>query len=242
MKKKGLIVLGICCILLVLLLVACTLFRMSGNFASQEEDESMMSAKPVIYLYPEESMEVSVKLSYDGELTCTYPEYGNGWRVLARPDGTLVDLATRKEYSYLFWEGLTDVRYNMNTWRGIFEPSVSNTLWYDMSRGYVVKGEDTAEFLQDILARMGLTPRVYNEFIVYWLPKMQENPYNLITFQTDAYTEHARLAISPEPDSLLRVFMAYQALEEPVEVEEPEVRPFLRDGFTVIEWGGTKVR
>ena len=116
-----------------------------------------LDGKPVIYLYPETTTEVSVKLEYEGELICTYPEYKEGWHVVAQPDGTLTDIATQKEYSYLFWEGLSEIKY-------------------DMSKGFVVKGSDTAEFLQNILAETGLTPKQYNEFIVYWLPKMQENP------------------------------------------------------------------
>ena len=152
-------------------------------------------------------------------MTCTYPTYEDGWRVLAQPDGTLTDLRTGREYSYLFWEGISGVQY-------------------DMSKGFVVKGEDTAEFLQKILEEIGLLPKEYNEFIVYWLPKMQDNAYNLIAFQADAYTENAKLKITPEPDAVLRVFMAYQALEKEIEIEEPEIVPFERTGFTVVEWGG----
>ncbi|MBQ7264022.1 MAG: DUF4339 domain-containing protein [Synergistaceae bacterium] len=64
-------------------------------------------------------------------------------------------------------------------------------------RSEIVKGEDTARFLQDALSAMGLSPREYNEFIVYWLPKMQGNAYDLIAFQGASYTDHARLTISP---------------------------------------------
>ena len=179
-------------------------------------------AKPVIYLYPEQEIEVSVQLDYDGELTCTYPAYEDGWSVTAQPDGTLTDEAG-KQYSYLFWEGETDIEY-------------------DMSRGFVVKGSDTAEFLQEKLSYLGLTPREYNEFIVYWLPKMQDHPYNLIAFQQEAYTDSAALTITPQPDSILRVFMAYQPLEQPVEIEEQALAPFAREGFAVVEWGGTEIR
>lgn len=179
-------------------------------------------AKPVIYLYPEQEIEVSVQLDYDGELTCTYPAYEDGWSVTAQPDGTLTDEAG-KQYSYLFWEGETDIEY-------------------DMSRGFVVKGSDTAEFLQEKLSYLGLTPREYNEFIVYWLPKMQDHPYNLIAFQQEAYTDSAALTITPQPDSILRVFMAYQPLEQPVEIEEQVLAPFAREGFAVVEWGGTEIR
>lgn len=179
-------------------------------------------AKPVIYLYPEQEIEVSVQLDYDGELTCTYPAYEDGWSVTAQPDGTLTDEAG-KQYSYLFWEGETDIEY-------------------DMSRGFVVKDSDTAEFLQEKLSYLGLTPREYNEFIVYWLPKMQDHPYNLIAFQQEAYTDSAALTITPQPDSILRVFMAYQPLEQPVEIEEQVLAPFAREGFAVVEWGGTEIR
>lgn len=178
--------------------------------------------KPVIYLYPETPTDVRVELEYNGTLKCTYPAYENGWSVTAYPDGTLVDHATGLEYSYLFWEGIADIDY-------------------DMSRGFVVKGEETAAFLREKLSYMGLTAREYNEFIVYWLPQMQENAYNLIAFQTDDYTENAKLIITPQPDSMLRVFMTYQPLEEPIEVEEQTLTPFERHGFCVVEWGGTKL-
>lgn len=186
-------------------------------------DNMIVPEKPVIYLYPQVETEVEVKLNFDGELTCTYPEYKDGWSVTAHHDGTLIDKTTGKEYSYLFWEGVTDTEY-------------------DMSRGYVVKGEDTADFLENILAQMGLTPKEYNDFIVYWLPRMQENVYNLITFQGSAYTDSAPLTVTPEPDSILRVFMAFKALDEPIEIEEPTVTPFIREGFTLVEWGGAEVR
>ena len=88
---------------------------------------------------------------------------------------------------------------------------------------------------------MGLIPKEYNEFIVYWLPLMENNKYNLISFQGENYDENARLEIEPKPDSILRVFMAYKPLKEYKEVEEQEIIPFERKGFTVIEWGGTEI-
>ncbi len=179
--------------------------------------------KPVIYLYPEAETDVSVKLDYDGVLTSTYPSYNGGWNVTAHPDGTLISNIDGREYSYLFWEGQSNARY-------------------DMTKGFVVKGEDAAEFLQNTLSAMGLAPREYNEMIVFWLPQMEHNPYNLITFQKEAYTDGAALEIDPSPDSVLRVFMAWQSLDEPIDVEPPEIEPFERVGFTVVEWGGTEVR
>ena len=183
----------------------------------------MVEEKPVIYLYPEAEQEIEVELDYAGELTCTYPEYQDGWHVVAQPDGTMVDNVTGKEYSYLFWEGKSDVEY-------------------DLSKGYVIPGEDTAEFLEMKLNELGLNRKEANEFIVYWLPRMQENTYNLITFQDEVYKNVAKLEITPNPDSVLRVFMVYKPLEEKNEIEEPVLESFDRNGFTVVEWGGTEIR
>ena len=183
--------------------------------------EQQDAAKPVIYLYPEEETAVHVTLDYDGTLTAAWPAYEGGWDVTARPDGTLT-AADGSEYTYLFWEGVSDTAY-------------------DFSVGFCVAGEDTGEFLRDTLAEIGLTPREYNEFIVYWLPQMQDNAYNLIAFQTDRYTESARLAIDPQPDSVLRVFMAWKPLDEPQEIAPQTFAPFAREGFTVVEWGGAAV-
>lgn len=95
--------------------------------------------------------------------------------------------------------------------------------------------------MEDALARLGLNRREANEFIVYWLPRMEPNPYNLISFQEDAYTDHAVLTITPEPDSLLRVFMAWRPLEAPVEIPAQDLPAFTRTGFTVVEWGGAEL-
>ena len=184
-------------------------------------EDQLTASKPVIYLYPEEETAVSVQLTYEGKLTAAYPAYGDGWEVTARPDGTL--FSDGKEYSYLFWEGVSDTEY-------------------DFSQGFVVPGEETAEFLQEKLALLGLTAREYNEFIVYWLPKMQENPYNLISFQSERYTDIAKLDIDPTPDSVLRVFMAWKPLSKPQTIEPQTFTPFARDGFTVVEWGGCEVK
>lgn len=178
--------------------------------------------KPIIYLYPQETTEVTVSLNYQGELVCTYPEYRENWHVIAEPDGSLTDVATRLEYYALFWEG-----------KGAPE--------YDMTKGYVIPGKETAEFLRKTLSEMGLTQREYNEFIMYWLPRMQDNPYNLITFQKEAYTEYSELNVTPKPDSMLRVFMVFKALEKPMEIEAPELEPFSREGFCVVEWGGQEI-
>lgn len=183
-----------------------------------------LDAKPIIYFYPEAPTVCSAKITLNGELTCTYPAHNaDGWEnFTAYPDGTLV-FPDGKEYYALYWEGI-----HLTEW--------------DFSKGFCVKGEDTAAFLEWALAEQGLTSREANEFIIYWLPLMQNNPYNVIAFQTTAYTDGAVLDISPSPDSLLRVFMAYYPTENEMEIQPQIFDKFVRKGFTVVEWGGTQVR
>lgn len=201
---------------LVLLLAALCALSLAGC-----RPKGAVSEKPVIYLYPEEETEVTVTLDLTGEFTCTYPAYEDGWSVTAAPDGTLT-AADGQTYNYLYWEG------NLQT-------------EYDFSAGFCIPGEDTAAFLDQALAALGLTRREANEFIVYWLPRMEGNAYNLISFQTDAYTDAAALTITPQPDTLIRVFMAWKPLKEATEVPAQTLTTPAREGFTAVEWGGAEI-
>lgn len=178
-------------------------------------------AKPVIYLYPEEETEVSVRVDFTegGELTCTYPDYGEGWEVTARPDGTILD-KDGNEYYCLYWEGEGNARF-------------------EKGKGWCVSREDTASFLREKLTEIGLTAREANEFIIYWLPELQKNPYNLIAFHTDDYARSVPLTVSPAPDTVIRVFMTYEPCDEPTEIEPQSLPRYERNGFTVVEWGGS---
>lgn len=182
------------------------------------------TAKPVIYLYPEQTQDVAVTLDFDGSFTYTYPRYDNGWRVTAQPDGMLTNRADGTQHYYLFWEG------------------TPNTTAWDLSSGFVVKGSDVEAFWLEKLPYLGLAPREYNDFITYWVPEMCENAYNLITFSTVQYERLAQLTVTPAPDTIIRVHMVWKALDAPVELPEQRLQPApVRNGFTVVEWGGTRI-
>lgn len=182
--------------------------------------------KPVIYLYPTKKTKVNVKIKINpdlGELTTTYPKYPakGGWKVTANPNGLLSGYGNT--YNYLYWEGL------------------SYKFPWDFSRGFVVKGSDSAKFLEKSLPKLGLNRREANEFIVYWLPKMEANKWNLVSFQGKNYTDNAKLQVSPKPKTTIRVYMAFKALDKPIKVKPQTLKAPKRSGFTVIEWGGTEV-
>jgi hypothetical protein len=58
----------------------------------------------------------------------------------------------------------------------------------------------------------------------------------------EEYTSQAPLTITPTPDSMQRVFMVFQWLDQPIVVKEQILKPFERSGFSVIEWGGSELK
>lgn len=183
---------------------------------------------PIIYLYDEQEREATVKLDLNGDLTCTYPKYNDdtGWVVKTSADGVLTD-STGRQYEYLYWEA------DLNT-----VP--------DFSKGFCVRGEDSADFLEKALSDLGLTDTEANAFIMYWLPQLEENPYNVITFQTETYENAAKLDVDPIPDTVVRVNMLFYGTDEYLEIESQdlsEMNPSVseREGFVLVEWGGGKL-
>ena len=70
---------------------------------------------------------------------------------------------------------------------------------------------------------------------------MEQNPYNIISFQTDTYTDAAKLQINPAPDTVIRVFMTFKAADGMIRLLPQKLTAPEREGFTVVEWGGTEV-
>lgn len=181
--------------------------------------------KPVIYLYPEETLDVEVKLGNSEYLSCTYPKYENGWKVIANPDGNLIDKKTGRNLYALYWEG-ENIPKQIN-----------------MQEGFCIKGEDTSKFLEEKLELLGLNEKEAEEFIIYWLPKMQNNKYNFIRFETiEEQNSSMPLEVTPKPDSVIRIMMDWKALDEKIEVSEQKLVTPEREGFTLVEWGGSELK
>ncbi len=177
-------------------------------------------AKPVLYLYPTEAIDVTVTFEHPERLTVDYPKYTDGWRVTAMPDGTLTG-ENGREYYALYWE------------------EDSESAYYAFPDGFCVSGEDSAAFLEEKLAALGFTDKEANEFIIYWLPILEASQYNLIRFELTEEREASNaLHITPAPDSLLRVAMHIKAVDAPVDICEQRLPAFERVGFVAVEWGG----
>ena len=199
--------------------------KMNDEEFLKSEEGVMHIDAPIIYLYDENEREVSVKLNFDGDLTCTYPAYDekSGWSVKTSADGTLTDRNGRS-YEYLFFEA--DLGFTPDT-----------------KKGFCVKGEDTAAFLEKALSELGLTEKEANTFIMYWLPQMEKNPYNVICFQKDAYENSVGLDVQPSPDTIIRVNMYFYPSDEYTYIDEQDLssmNPSVeeRQGLVLVEWGG----
>jgi len=178
--------------------------------------------KPVIYLYPEKTLDVSVEVGIE-RLTKTIPEYNNGWKVSAEPNGTLYNYADKLVYPYLFWEGQS---------KGIL----------NATKGFSVQRNDLEKFLTNSLDSLGLNSTEKKDFMDFWLSKMLANKedYFFISFVgTRDFNKVAPLKISPAPDTLIRVFMYYMPIDMPMRTEKQDLKAIKRNGFTVVEWGGT---
>ena len=177
--------------------------------------------KPVIYLYPEEPMDVSVQLDIkDSKFSSVYPRFNgkNTWKVHAEPNGDLT--INNKKYPYLFWEAQSYKSQETN-------------------EGFLVTDENAEAFLEEKLKILGLNEKEQTDFITFWLPVLLRNKLSLCTFQSKKFFKNLELNVTPKPDSLIRVFLTIKKLDEVVNVKEQKLKAVERTGFTVVEWGGS---
>ena len=179
--------------------------------------------KPVIYLYPKETMDISVQLNIKySKFTTIYPKFNgkNSWNVKAKPNGDI--LINDKTYPYLFWEAES------------YDP-------FDTNEGFIVSEENAEKFLEEKLEILGLNEKEKTDFITYWLPVLLKNKLSLCSFQPKKYFDNFELNITPKPDSLIRVFVIIKKLDSPINIKEQKLVPNERKGFTAIEWGGSRI-
>lgn len=190
------------------------------KFESTKYQPLAECGKPVIYLYPQKKTNVSVKVAPEGGFSYTDPEYNGGWNVTAEPSGQLTEISSGKKYPYLFWEGRGGI-YNTPT------------------LGFTVKRAEVKSFLTEKLSLYHLNQKEINDFLEFWLPRMQEKPYYFVTFLGTAEMDRlAPLTITPKPDTIIRVLMDFTPLDRAVPSVGYDIKAPERNGFTVIEWGG----
>lgn len=176
-------------------------------------------AKPVIYLYPAQDTTVSVKVGANVTLSePTYPD--NGWNVLAHPDGQLEYQG--QSYPNLFWEGTGFGDY----------PDKSKF-------GVVVPQSELISTLNSQLKQLGLNDQESLDFMEFWTDKLPKTPYVRLTWlDTADMNQLAPLKVFPSPNTAIRIFLEFEGLQQPINLIPQKLSAPVRNGFTLVEWGG----
>lgn len=196
-----------------------------SQFYDLEFPEGITVKKPVIYVYDDLNREVDITLkkANNTSIDLEYPVSNKGtWHIKASSNGNIN--YNGRNYNYLYWEDNENISFYRQ-------------------RGYCVKGEDTAEFLEYALEDLGLNEKEIDDFITYWLPEMVNNKYNIIEFNPEEYRQMYKLSSSPKADNIITVFMVYTPSDVYVDLEPQHLGAFNdweRNGLTIVEWGGAK--
>jgi len=186
----------------------------SANYEDLSIIDPIQVDAPVVYLYPEEEMNIDVKIDLHsrGRITESEPEYGDGWSVYATPEGLINGM-----YPYLFYEAVMSVPLNHK-------------------EGWLLEGANLESELRSLLKEYGFIGKEIDDFMEFWLPIITGSSWYAV-YPQDA-DELITLDITPVPDNVLRGLFLIRPLDQPINIIEPSVPDnFERHGFTVVEWG-----
>lgn len=188
----------------------------NSNYVELRVPAEAQMEKPNIYLYPEETVYLDITLDFPqgGHVTTSIPEYGTGWNVRVESDGTIDG-----KYGYLFYESQN--------------PDV-----FQYRNGWTVENGDLEEFFRINLSAYGFAGREIEDFIEWWIPRLDGGCYNIYPQTAAEIDPVVKLNISIEPDSVQRLSYAVKETSSCVNhLDEPVIEQFVREGFSVLEWG-----
>ena len=247
-----------------------------------------VGGKPVIYLFPPTSLshaQVSLALSPEWTFSALYPVVDINknavvvegieqvkqhveWTVSAKPDGSLVELSSGLELSYLFWEATStglitssSLSSSSSSQQVDLEPAFHpSSPSLDFSNGVVLAFSPFLAHLDAALSSLSLHTSARNDFITFWLPHFARirDAGNDILFRFLPQAEYARAAeldVEPKPDVVTRVFLLFKGVEPGSssssssgrsaaevdwarEVGVDEAKARDESLFRVLEWGG----
>lgn len=171
--------------------------------------------KPAIYLYPQEDSQIQVELKINGKIIKDIPEYNDGWNVFATKEGVIDN-----QYDYLFYE---------NTLNTLELPD----------KGWIVSKDNLYQWFEVNLAKLGLNEKEKIQFKEYWLHQLTDSRYYEIKLlEIDFLNDNMDLIITPKPDTEIRLIFVFKEIDEVYQIEKPIITTPIRNGFTVVEWGG----
>lgn len=175
--------------------------------------------KPAIYIYPEENSQFQIQLILKNStrITESIPEYNSGWDVFVEKSGRI-----NSRYDYLFYEAYI-----------IKIPS------RQVGTGWCISQKNLKNELNDILLKIGLNQKETNEFLDYWLYRLQDYKYyKIFPVVNEQLDEFVEIYITPQPQTIFRIWFFFHGSDNLEELPSPQIIDFNREGTTVIEWGG----
>lgn len=187
-----------------------------SDTVSEDVSDVILIKKPNIYLYPNREMDICVNIFFPkgGKVVKSIPEYGDRWCVNIDSNGKIDG-----KYDYLFYESE--------------QPNL-----FQHKKGWCVKQEDLKTFFKQNMQLYNFSENEINDFLEYWIPLMNKSEYYNIYPQTKEIIEKTNiLKISIKSDYLFRLFYSIEESKRFNKIINPEIKPIIRKGFYVVEWG-----
>lgn len=180
---------------------------------------------PSIYIYPEKTQTVKVKIKPTNKITYVDPKLLNEksqvWQVIASPNGEL-------EINGLFRTRLYYEYKKIN--------------FPESKRGWVIERKNLDVFLkEELFPKLGLNQKEANDLLTDVRTSLMgsgNSAYLKISLIDEAVVDrYLPLTISPAPDTVHRIHLMLTLFDNPIETTEPTIVPIDRSGFTVVETG-----
>lgn len=179
--------------------------------------------KPMLYLYPPDTLDVTVTMGRPERVSVSYPALVNdAWKVRAHPGGDLVSKTSGKRYYGLFWEGYS------------WDAPISDT-------GFCLSREEFGTRMDSILELKGLNFREREEFITFWISRITQ-PFVAVRFPEQPFSQAFPVHILPPPELFLRVYATFDQRATPVDLIAPRLEGIHRPAWTAVEWGGQEIQ
>lgn len=209
--------LGLLLLIFFYLIISVPLQSCDPNEEDDKCDTCIMVYKPNIYIYPNEQIDLVLKLNFPmgGQVVSSIPEYGSGWNVKVDTSGLI-----NNTYSFLYYEST--------------QPDV-----WQRNIGWTIHTESLELFFRQNMTDYGFKGQEIDDFIEYWIPRLNEFPQYSIYPQTKSTIDHViQLDFSKQPENILRLFYVIEGqnqLQNTLTV--PKINSFKREGYFVTEWG-----
>lgn len=215
--------------------------------------------KPNIYIYSASPTEVTLEFSRPDLLTKTIPDYSGKWKVWALGDGRLADTCddtyaqyadrgngTCDQYIDITDGKLMDMENdrfidkddNENTYGYLFYESKTQTYFFQKETAWLIQADTRKEQYEKILGEYSFNEQEIADFVEFWVEKLpKDRDYLMYPQGTDIVNRAMPVTINPEPDSIERLWFAFETYHGQ-NYEEAQAEQIVRDKYAVVEWGG----